>query len=221
MIPVKNEVDKTGFPAVTFLLILFCILIFFLRKSFDHGYAVVPLEFMHSVFNPGEELSTSLKALFTAFFMHGSFFHLLSNMWFLWIFGSAMEMQLGRIRFFSVYILSGCVSLLIQVISSPLSSIPIVGASGAIAGLMGVHLIFLPLSRILVFIPPVFLFRIPALLYLLFWFYIQYLNLLQPQTENSGVAWWAHAGGYVFGVTTALILKMAGTEGKVRKRKKM
>ncbi|MFW6244904.1 MAG: rhomboid family intramembrane serine protease, partial [Fibrobacterota bacterium] len=190
MIPVKNEIDRKGIPAVTVLLIISCVLVYFLRKPVVHGNALVPLDFMYSLFNPTEGLTLSLKALFFAFFMHGSLFHLASNLWFMWIFGSAVEKELGHFRFAAVYILSGCVSMLIQVASSPLSDLPIVGASGAIAGLMGVHLVYLPLSRILVFIPPVFLFRIPALLYLLFWFYIQYINLFSPRTEGGGVAWW-------------------------------
>ncbi|MFP4013191.1 MAG: rhomboid family intramembrane serine protease [Chitinispirillaceae bacterium] len=208
MIPVKNEIDRKGIPAVTVLLIISCVLVYFLRKPVVHGNALVPLDFMYSLFNPTEGLTLSLKALFFAFFMHGSLFHLASNLWFMWIFGSAVEKELGHFRFAAVYILSGCVSMLIQVASSPLSDLPIVGASGAIAGLMGVHLVYLPLSRILVFIPPVFLFRIPALLYLLFWFYIQYINLFSPRTAGGGVAWWAHAGGYVFGVLCAFYLKM-------------
>ncbi len=209
MLPVKNEVDKTGFPLITVLLIASCVAIFFLRKPNYSAELLVPVEFVHSLFNPGDGLKTAIKALFLSFFMHGSLFHLLSNMWFLWIFGAAVEYKLGSLRFALIYILAGCISMVIQIASSPFSNIPIVGASGAIAGVMGLHLIYLPLSRILVFIPPIFLFRIPALIYLLLWFYIQYINLATPQ-PHGGVAWWAHAGGYLFGVACALRLKIKG-----------
>lgn len=219
MFPVKNEADRKGISAVTALLTVSCILVYFLRKPVVHGNALVPLDFMYSLFNPGEELILSLKALFFAFFMHGSLFHLASNLWFLWIFGSAVEKELGSLRFAAVYILSGCISMLIQVASSPLSDLPIVGASGAIAGLMGVHLVYLPLSRILIFAPPVFLFRVPALFYLLFWFYIQYINLFSSQSSSGGIAWWAHAGGYVFGVLCAIYLKVKKSGNKRQNRK--
>jgi hypothetical protein len=139
--------------------------------------------------------------------MHGNLLHLTSNMWYLWIFGNAMEHRLGSLRFLLLYLFCGTVSMLVQAASAPLSMVPIVGASGAIAGLMGAHLILLPLSRILLWVPPLLFLPVPSFLFLLLWFYVQYLQAGAAPSGGPGVAWWAHIGGFLAGVIIGIRLR--------------
>jgi membrane associated rhomboid family serine protease len=208
MIPLKIEAEFKKIPFVTILLIILCFVVFYKRDLltlFTHG--LVPLDFVHSLFHPAE-LTGTIAALLLSFFLHGGIIHLLSNMWFLWIFGGAVEARTGSFTFAIMYFLFGTVSMLTQVGSSPLSTIPIVGASGAIAGIMGMCLIFFPFSWILMWFPPIFIFKLPSFLFLLLWFILQFVNLGNPQTSSGGVAWWAHAGGFICGVSASFIWKL-------------
>jgi len=208
MIPLKIEAELKKIPFVTISLILLCIIVYFKRDflaSFTYG--LVPLDFVHSLFHPTELMGT-FAALLLSFFLHGGLVHLLSNMWFLWIFGGAVESRTGSFTFAIMYFLFGTVSMLTQVGSSPLSTIPIVGASGAIAGIMGMCLVFFPFSWILMWFPPIFIFKLPSFLFLLLWFGLQYVHLGNPQNSSGGVAWWAHAGGFICGAGASLIWKL-------------
>lgn len=207
MFPLKIEAELKRIPFVTILLIMLCLLVFFKRDflaSFTYG--LVPLDFVYSIFHPSE-LKKTFAALLLSFFLHAGIVHLLSNMWFLWIFGGAVESRTGSFTFVIIYLLFGTVSMLTQVGSAPLSTIPIVGASGAIAGIMGMCLIFFPFSWILMWFPPIFIFKLPSFLFLLVWFFIQYVHLGNSQNSSGGVAWWAHAGGFTCGVIAAIAWK--------------
>jgi len=143
--------------------------------------------------------------LFTSMFLHGSWVHLLGNMWFLWIFGDNVEDAMTRPRFLALYLLSGLVAALSQVAASPTSGIPMVGASGAIAGVMGAYLVLYPTARVYALVPLGFFLtsiRFPAWVMLLYWAGLQLLNGLASvgDSTGSGVAFWAHVGGFTIGM---------------------
>jgi membrane associated rhomboid family serine protease len=147
----------------------------------------------------------------TTIFLHAGFLHLVSNMWFLWIFGDNVEDRLGRGRFLGFYLLCGIVAGVVHTWTNSHSVVPAVGASGAIAGVLGAYIVLYPRARIqtlflLLFWP--LLVELPAMFYVLYWFVIQLLNgtaaLLGPE-QMGGVAWWAHVGGFITGVLSVLL----------------
>jgi membrane associated rhomboid family serine protease len=145
-----------------------------------------------------------ISHLFTSMFLHGSWMHLLGNMWFLWIFGNNIEDSVGRLRFIAFYLLSGLAAALGQVITGPGSVIPMVGASGAISGVMGGYLILFPKVRVFAMVPIGFFLTsvaLPAWVMLGYWFLIQFVSgVVTAGSETGGVAFWAHIGGFVAGV---------------------
>ncbi|MBI4524779.1 MAG: rhomboid family intramembrane serine protease [Deltaproteobacteria bacterium] len=151
--------------------------------------------------DPGRQVSH----LFTSMFLHGSWMHLLGNMWFLWIFGNNIEDSMGRLRFIAFYLLSGLAAAFLQVITSPDSVIPMVGASGAISGVMGGYLVLYPRVRVYAVVPLGFFLTsvaLPAWMMLAYWFLIQFVSGLVAfgSEVGGGVAFWAHIGGFVAGV---------------------
>ncbi|ACR80094.1 MULTISPECIES: rhomboid family intramembrane serine protease [Kosmotoga] len=144
----------------------------------------------------------------TSIFLHGGWTHIIGNMWTLWVFGDNVEDRLGHFRFLLYYLSWGIAANLFQFLVAPISSTPIIGASGAIAGVMGAYLFFFPWSRILTFIPIFiipFIIEIPAFIFLIIWFTIQFFNgtLSIVGANFSGVAWWAHIGGFLVGLYMA------------------
>ncbi len=141
----------------------------------------------------------------TSMFLHGSWMHLIGNMLYLWVFGNNIEDSMGRIRFLAFYLVCGIAAAAAHVIVAPASPVPTVGASGAISGIMGAYLILYPTIRVRMFIPPFFVFRIRAWLVLLWWIMWQVLSglpelsTMRPEV-SSGVAFWAHIGGFVAGM---------------------
>ncbi len=150
--------------------------------------------------DPGRQISH----LFTSMFMHGSWMHLLGNMWFLWIFGNNVEDSMGRFRFVSFYLLCGLAAAIGQVVTDPSSAVPMVGASGAISGVMGGYLILYPNVRVFTLVPLGFFITslaLPAWVMLGYWFLIQFVSgLATVGGSMGGVAFWAHIGGFVAGV---------------------
>ena len=139
----------------------------------------------------------------TSMFIHGSVGHVVGNMLYLFIFGPAVEERTGPARYLSFYLLSGLASAAATVAMAPQSSVPVIGASGAIAGILGSYFILYPRGSILAFLPPFFFFRLPAVLYLIAWFAAQlYWGIVSGAAGSlvGGVAWWAHVGGFLFGV---------------------
>jgi len=178
-------------------------------NHFIFQYGAIPYEIVHF-----EELTPELPApiyftLFSSMFMHGGLFHLGGNMLYLWIFGDNVEDKLGHFRFFFFYILSGLAASLTHIIISPNSQIPMVGASGAIAGVLGAYFLRFPNSRIWTLIFFGFfirMVRVPALFVLGFWFILQLLyGLPSIGSQGGGVAWFAHIGGFLAGM---LLFKM-------------
>jgi membrane associated rhomboid family serine protease len=151
-------------------------------------------------------------------FLHGGWFHLISNMWALYIFGDNVEDRLGPMRYLLFYLVCGVVAALAHVYSQPLSNVPVVGASGAISGVLGAYLVLYPRARVISLVPlwivPWFI-EIPAVFYLGFWFFSQLfsglLSLGMPISTYGGVAWWAHVGGFIAGLLLVKILEQKRT----------
>lgn len=209
MIPIRDTQRTRIVPVMTWLLILvntFAFLLEFflpasLSDSFVYTFALIPARI--SLLNP----FTWLPFL-THIFLHGSWFHLISNMWFLMIFGDNIEERMGSVRYLLFYLLGGISAGLLQYFFSPGLEIPTLGASGAVAAIMGAYFILYPSSRVVTFVP-IFFFggfiRLPAILYLGFWFLMQVFSGLNSFNMASGmqaggVAWWAHVGGFLFGM---------------------
>lgn len=165
----------------------------YLQSSFIQHYALVPDRF-------------HLTALVTSMFLHGGWFHLIGNMWFFWVFGSHIEDALGSAKFVAFYLICGIVSAVVQLVLNLGSPIPTLGASGAIAGIMGAFLVLYPRVRVVTLIFIIFFittFDIPAAFMLLYWFAIQLVSGLSSAgsfTDSGGVAWFAHVGGFLAGV---------------------
>jgi membrane associated rhomboid family serine protease len=143
--------------------------------------------------------------LVTSMFLHGSWMHLIGNMWFLWLFGNNVEDAMGRFRFAVFYLICGLTAALLQVVTNPDSAIPMVGASGAISGVMGGYLVLFPHVRVFTMIPPFMMsIALPAWTMLLYWLALQFIGGLAAfGGEKGGVAFWAHVGGFVAGVVLA------------------
>jgi membrane associated rhomboid family serine protease len=205
-IPLRDENPTRRFPAVTILLIALNSGIFIAQVISPQGLSyhvmrmgVVPYEISHfRSLAEGLRLSPPLT-LFAAMFLHGSLFHLLGNMLFLWIFGNNIEDYLGPLRFILFYFLSGLGATFVQVVFSPNSRIPMIGASGAIAGVLGAYLVLYPAAKVLTLVFLFFIIRvvaIPAAYVLGLWFALQVLNV----GLGGGVAWFAHIGGFLVGI---------------------
>jgi membrane associated rhomboid family serine protease len=209
MIPLRDTVRSRTTPFVTYSLIAVNLIVFLFEASLNQGqfqsfltaFGLVPVRL--GLGNPA-----SAVALITSMFLHGSWFHVISNMWVLFIFGDNVEDRLGAGRYVVFYLLAGVVAGLSQVLFAPQSQIPTVGASGAIAGVLGAYLILYPSGRVLTFIPLFilpWLVEIPAYLFLGLWFLSQLSSGLLAlgqlgAGQFSGIAWWAHVGGFVFGL---------------------
>jgi membrane associated rhomboid family serine protease len=208
VIPLYDTLRSRRFPVVTWLLIILNTLAFLYEfqlspaalEKFIRIWGLVPTRLIAYP-------ESAWDTIFTAMFLHGGWFHILSNMWFLLIFGDNIEDRLGAGRYLLFYLLSGVAAALMQVYILQTSSDPMIGASGAIAGVLGAYLISFPRARIASIVPIFFIFtivEIPASIFLLFWFVSQLFSgwLLLEGSNGSGVAWWAHIGGFLFGLLT-------------------
>jgi membrane associated rhomboid family serine protease len=167
--------------------------------------------------DPGRQVTN----VFTSMFLHGSWMHLLGNMWFLWLFGNNIEDSMTRPRFLVFYILSGLGAALLQVMIEPDSTIPMVGASGAISGVMGAYLVLYPRVRVFTFVPLGFIFTsiaLPAWVMLIYWMVLQLLGGFTRigAAQEGGVAFWAHVGGFVVG---AVLVKVFERPDRVREHR--
>lgn len=224
MIPLKDENPTKRFPVVTVALLLANIAAFayevYLPEeelvAFIDRWAVVPARLIAEPTSPGV-----LVTLLTAMFLHGGWLHLGGNMLYLWIFGNNVEDRFGRIRFLAFYLGTGVVATLAHVAAEGPAEIPLIGASGAIAAVLGAYLLLFPKARVLVAIPIFFIIelaRIPASFVIGFWFLMQVIQgvgSISPEAASGGVAWWAHIGGFVIGLVVTAPLWLA----ELRKRK--
>lgn len=225
MVPLKDENPIKIIPYITYILIAVNILVFAYELSlnsaqldvFFHLFAVVPQELTASF--RGVDVGQSIPEIVTPItsqFLHAGFTHIAFNMLFLWIFGNNIEEQLGAAKFLLFYLACGALAVMAQWFFSAMSGMPSLGASGAIAGVMGAYILKFPQAKIVTVIPlglffP--LFRIPAVYFLGFWFVEQALNgitSLEVATsvgmESGGVAYWAHAGGFIAGAILGPVL---------------
>ena len=218
MFPIRDHNPSTRVPYVTIGLIVINVLIYLwglgaldsnrALAQFYYDYALLPVRLTN-----GENYS----ALVTSIFLHGGFMHLAGNMLFLWIFGDNMEDEMGHLPFLFFYLASGVGASLAQVVTDPTSAIPTVGASGAIAGVMGGYLLLFPKARVdilLILIVYIRVFPVPAWIMLGLWFGLQLFSGVSVDTSAGGVAYWAHAGGFVIGLilTLPLWLREGGTQ---------
>jgi membrane associated rhomboid family serine protease len=207
MIPLRDTIPSRRWPIMNWLLIMANLAVFYhqLRLS-PEGYAGFIREFS---LNPARLVGAALHGqflvapLFSYMFLHGGLFHLLSNLWALWLFGDNVEDKMGSVRYLCFYLMTGVVSGLTQVYFNPVSDAAVLGASGAIAGVMGAYIFMYPTAKIVTLVPiliiPWFV-EIPAMLYLGIWFFTQVYAALGSTGASSGVAWWAHVGGFLAGL---------------------
>lgn len=222
MIPLRDTTQSRNYPVVNNILIGINVFVFLIQllqgpkiKYFFFTYGLVPARYT----DPEMALyftSFQQAVSFVSFmFLHGGFLHLLGNMWSLYIFGDNVEDQLGSLRYLVFYLLCGWLSGLTHFVFNLDSQIPTIGASGAIAGVMGAYLVLFPMARILTLIPIFFIpyfVEIPAFIFLGIWFVLQILSAAAVRPGMGGIAWWAHVGGFVFGIVLLkLFLRMPQT----------
>lgn len=214
MIPLRDENPTNTIPFVTLGIIAINILVFIYELSLGdqlqakiNQFAVIPYNLMHFT-SPAQ-----LLALITALFLHGGFAHILGNMLYLWVFGNNIEDRIGHFKFIFFYLACGIIATIGQALASPGSKLPMIGASGAISGVLGAYLILYPRAKILVLVPLFFIWRIislPAFWFLFFWIIMQFFYgtvslAYLSQANKGGVAWFAHIGGFLGGI---LLLKV-------------
>lgn len=228
MIPLRDSSTKRRFTPINTLLILANLAVFAYEfslgprvEAFVRRYAMIPaqvgasLDWFHWGAGP-DAASPGLRpimTLVTSMFVHGGIVHVAGNMLYLFIFGAAVEWRLGSRRFLIFYLAAGIAAAVATISIAPGSAIPVIGASGAIAGVLGAYFIFYPRGRITTILP-VFIFiqviEVPAVIYLLLWFAVQlYAGLMggsQGAIAGGGVAWWAHIGGFLFGIALGPLL---------------
>ena len=204
MIPLKDINPSRSFPIVNLTIILICSVVWLYEVSleeyefndFVYSFGLVPVEVFSKPYQ-----------LFTHMFLHGSWLHIIGNMWFLWVFGDNVEDRLGKFKYILFYVLSGLGAAVVQSLVSFLTGavhVPMVGASGAISGVLGAYLYLFPHARILALVPVFFFLtfmELPAVFFIGMWVFIQIINglITLPFAGMGGVAWFAHIGGFFVG----------------------
>ena len=209
MIPLRDVIPSRTTPYITITIIALNAIAWLFEISLPHDalnefltiYGVVPAYF-------------AWPTLITSMFLHGGWMHVIGNMWYLWIFGDNVEDRVGHGRFIVFYLLCGIAAAAGQVVVDPNSTLPVIGASGAIAGVMGAYIVLYPHSRILMLFPfPFFLYELPALFFLGFWFLMQFLSGVGALREigagdmSGGVAFWAHIAGFIVGFVLIRVMR--------------
>ncbi len=221
MIPLHDDNPTTLRPVITVTLIVLCAVAFLWQLSLgEAGFAatvralgLTPAQFFGRVDAGQAAAIPAGTTLFTSMFLHGGWMHLIGNMLYLWIFGNNVEDSMGHGRFVVFYLTCGIAAALAQALPNPDSMIPMIGASGAISGVLGAYLLLFPHARVLVLLPIgvyVRLIQLPAMWVLGFWIVLQVINSLVTQTSGGGVAWGAHIGGFIAGVLLIPLFKRRG-----------
>jgi membrane associated rhomboid family serine protease len=223
MIPLRDDQPSFSTPFVNYFLIGLNLLIYLWEflvgaqspralNAFVMQFGLVPRHVVavlaaHSHFGQ----ASAIVPFFTSMFLHASLMHVAGNMLFLWIFGDNVEDFLGHFKYVVFYFASGIAAATAQILLNPSSRLPTVGASGAIAGVMGAYFILYPRARVLVWFPPIFFFHVPAWLMLGFWFLYQFFSgtvtVIAETAQTGGIAFWAHVGGFAAGV---IMIKVFG-----------
>ncbi|NOX33868.1 MAG: rhomboid family intramembrane serine protease [Deltaproteobacteria bacterium] len=227
MIPIRDTQPSDSMPVVTYAIIGINLLVFLFQlqiglhnEVFFYSYGLVPAKFTVDEVSRHFSAFNHLFSILSYMFLHGGFLHFLGNMWFLYIFGDNIEEHFGSVRFLGFYLLCGITSGIFHLFLNPVSMVPTIGASGAIAGVMGAYFLLYPKSRILTLIPIIIIpwfVEIPAFIFLGFWFLIQFFNAA-GSGGGAGIAWWAHVGGFMAGIIFVKLnkkLPKTGTSQKI------
>lgn len=214
MIPLRDTTRSARFPFVNFTLIGLNILVFLFEVSlgdrmnlFIHSFGLIPAHVFSA--SAGVGLGDRVLPIFSSMFMHGGWLHLIGNALFLYIFGDNVESRMGHFKYLLFYLTCGVLAALFHIVTNFSSEVPMVGASGAISGVLGAYITFYPKSRILTLVPIFFfvqLIHIPAAVFIFIWFIIQFISgvgTLGDTGKSGGVAFWAHIGGFVAGLILA------------------
>ena len=203
MFPLRDANPRHGPPYVTWALIVVNALVFIYTVSlspletgrFVFVYGFIPQSFFDHPLPSGYRLLSSM-------FLHGGWAHLLGNMFFLFVFGDNIEDRMGRGRYLLFYLVGGVLATLAHGLFTPESPIPLIGASGAVSAVLGAYIVLFPRQRVLTFIPPLFIFWLPAWVYLGYWAFLQIAKAVGglALAAGDGIAWWAHVGGFLYGV---------------------
>jgi membrane associated rhomboid family serine protease len=216
MIPIRDTVPRRHFPFAVLTLIAVNVYVFLKEFSLPpeaaeqliYLFGLVPARFTHADWAARVGYPHTYLPFLTTMFLHGGWLHILGNMWVLWIFGDNVEDRMGPLRFLGFYLLCGFAAGFVHVMTNPSSRVPAVGASGAIAGVMAAYFALFPRARIIAMFPIIFypvFFQVPAFVYLGVWFLIQFFSgtaAIATHREVSGIAWWAHVGGFATGILT-------------------
>lgn len=226
MIPLHDDAPTRHPPIVTTALIAACVIAFLWQTLGDRAHQesiIYALGAIPSVLTGNAYLDPRLVwvpamvTVFTSMFLHGGWMHLIGNMLYLWIFGNNVEESMGHVRFVAFYLLCGVAAVCAQALPNPESNIPMIGASGAISGVLGAYLLLLPRARVLVAIPLGFYLhtmRLPAAIVLILWFVLQLVSSLMADPDKGGVAFGAHIGGFVAGLALIAVFKKRGVRLK-------
>jgi membrane associated rhomboid family serine protease len=228
LIPIRDENPTRSFPIVTLSLILANLGIFFYQftlgssalELFFAKYALFPSQITTGVAVTPIAIKPFFLSIFTSMFIHGGLVHIAGNMLYLWIFGNNIEDVLGHLKFLLFYLAAGLGGAIAHIISSPYSQVPTVGASGAIAGILGAYLILFPYARVLTIVPIFFfieIIRVPAIILIGFWFILQLFNgflSLEVASGTGGVAWFAHIGGFLAGLILIYLIPKRRTPSR-------
>jgi membrane associated rhomboid family serine protease len=227
MIPIRDNQVSDCFPVVTYALIGINMLVWLIQlqvglhnEVFFYLYGLVPGKYTVGEVSRHFSIGNHIFSLFSYMFLHGGFWHLLGNMWSLYIFGDNIEAHFGSVRFLGFYVMSGLISGACHFLLNPFSMVPTIGASGAIAGVMGAYFLLYPRSKILTLVPIIIIpwfIEIPAFIFLGFWFMMQFVNAA-GQGAGAGIAWWAHIGGFIAGMVLVKFnqrLPRTGTRQKI------
>jgi membrane associated rhomboid family serine protease len=221
VIPLRDTVPASRPPVLTILLIILNGIVFFLElragaeaPALLRTHGLIPVREVAYLTQAAHRVDRWIPPLFTSMFLHGGWLHIIGNMWYLWIFGDNVEDRLGRGRFLFLYLACGLVAAFAQIASDPESTVPVIGASGAIAGVLGAYLMLFPRSRVITLVPLLivpYIVRIPAVIFLGAWFALQLSRVSLSLTmvgsrDIGGIAWWAHLGGFGAGFVLALLV---------------
>ena len=220
MLPLHDDIPSTLKPVVTISLIILCVVVFLWQISLDPSLqqsiislGVIPsVLFHHKSLSPEMAIVSPTITIVTSMFLHGGWLHLAGNMLYLWIFGNNVEDAMGHVRFIVFYLVCGIAAVFAQALPDPQSDIPMIGASGAISGVLGAYLLLYPHARILVAIPLGFYIhatRLPAVIVLGLWFILQLLSSTLSG-GNGGIAFGAHIGGFITGLALIPLFRRKG-----------
>jgi membrane associated rhomboid family serine protease len=238
MIPLRDNQASRRLTLVNVTLIAANVMVFLHEmvlgpglENFIYQYAMIPAR-LTSAIEGGREIARvpysygaapALETIITSMFIHGGVLHLLGNMLYLFIFGAAVEEAMGHVRFLLFYLVSGIAAALAMAAFTPQSTVPVIGASGAIAGVLGAYFVMFPRAWVTTILPIfilVYFVEIPAIVYLLVWFAAQlYSGVTQNPEVTGGVAWWAHVGGFMVGMLLGPLLATSPPVRRLRKAK--